>query len=226
MEENNNSFKFIFRAFKRHIIIFLCIVFVCILFGGCYAKATIKPNYQSESLVSINGGDTKITPAIKSTITSKSLVVEVVYDHLKNKKVTHSDKSLITLDEIVQGLRVADTNTMLQVKITFANKDKKIVKAVLEEICAVSIEAVKEKYASNEIDVIAAASEPVSIARSAKLYVLLAGMIGIVVGAVFVLFYESQRNLLYETKDISKSAGHVFEIKYSKVKEDNHETSK
>ena len=215
--EKSIGLKTVYLTLVRrfHIILLL---FVPIALGSFIVTNLImKKTYQSTSTIAKASAFTAAHyQNAQLTIKNETNLTKVV-ENLKNNGTTHSNGSVITINEINSGLSFSafsSSNQSVSLSLFFQSNDSKIVQPVLSELTIVSVDALKIQKDFETTYITKEASKAVKNSKENK-YFLIALAAGAVISLGIPFVYEIISDELYDADDVKALGCDAFELKIS-----------
>ena len=196
---------------KWFIMAILCVV--CVAASAVYSFFIAKPVYQAETTLIVKTEKTEGTNSLSNDQVMVSQKLALTYGEIiKSRKV---------LDEVIKNLDLKESNGSLASKISVSTvTDTQIIKVsvkdtdndnaakIANEIPTVFTEEAIRIADANGVEVIDKAQVPTNpVAPNKKMNILIAGVLGIMVGLFSIFLMEFLNNKMRTPQDIDRTLG-------------------
>ena len=196
---------------KWFIMAILCVV--CVAASTVYSFFIAKPVYQAETTLIVKTEKTEGTNSLSNDQVMVSQKLALTYGEIiKSRKV---------LDEVIKNLDLKESNGSLASKISVSTvTDTQIIKVSVQDTnksnaakIANEIPKVFAKEAiriadANGVEVIDKAQTPVNpVSPNKKMNILIAGVLGVMIGLFIIFIIEFLNNKIKTPQDIEKELG-------------------
>ena len=196
---------------KWFIMAILCVV--CVAASAVYSFFIAKPVYQAETTLIVKTEKTEGTNSLSNDQVMVSQKLALTYGEIiKSRKV---------LDEVIKNLDLKESNGSLASKISVSTvTDTQIIKVsvqdtdndnaakIANEIPTVFTEEAIRIADANGVEVIDKAQVPINpVAPNKKMNILIASVLGIMVGLFSIFLMEFLNNKMRTPQDIDRTLG-------------------
>ena len=213
MEEEVIDLREYFSIIKKkwYIMAILCVI--CVAISSVYSFFIAKPVYQAETTLIVKTEKTEGTNSLSNDQVMVSQKLALTYGEIiKSRKV---------LDEVIKNLDLKESYGSLSSKISVSTvTDTQIIKVsvkdtdndnaakIANEIPAVFTEEAIRIADANGVEVIDKAQVPTNpVAPNKKMNILIAGVLGIMVGLFSIFLMEFLNNKMRTPQDIDRTLG-------------------
>ena len=213
MEEEVIDLREYFSIIKKkwYIMAILCVI--CVAISSVYSFFIAKPVYQAETTLIVKTEKTEGTNSLSNDQVMVSQKLALTYGEIiKSRKV---------LDEVIKNLNLKESNGSLASKISVSTvTDTQIIKVSVQDTdndnaakIANEIPKVFAKEAiriadANGVEVIDKAQTPVNpVSPNKKMNILIAGVLGVMIGLFIIILIEFLNNKIKTPQDIEKELG-------------------
>ena len=213
MEEEVIDLREYFSIIKKkwYIMAILCVI--CVAISSVYSFFIAKPVYQAETTLIVKTEKTEGPNSLSNDQVMVSQKLALTYGEIiKSRKV---------LDEVIKNLDLKESNGSLASKISVSTvTDTQIIKVsvqdtdndnaakIANEIPTVFTEEAIRIADANGVEVIDKAQVPTNpVAPNKKMNILIAGVLGIMVGLFSIFLIEFLNNKMRTPQDIDRELG-------------------
>ena len=213
MEEEVIDLREYFSIIKKkwYIMAILCVI--CVAISSVYSFFIAKPVYQAETTLIVKTEKVEGTNTVSSDQIKTTQQLAVTYGEIiKSRKV---------LEDVIKNLNLKESYGSLSSKISVSTvTDTQIIKVsvkdtdndnaakIANEIPAVFTEEAIRIADANGVEVIDKAQVPINpVAPNKKMNILIAGVLGIMVGLFSIFLMEFLNNKMRTPQDIDRTLG-------------------
>lgn len=213
MEEEVIDLREYLSIIKKKWFIMAILCAVCVAASAVYSFFIAKPVYQAETTLIVKTEKTEGTNSLSNDQVMVSQKLALTYGEIiKSRKV---------LDEVIKNLDLKESNGSLASKISVSTvTDTQIIKVSVQDTnksnaakIANEIPKVFAKEAiriadANGVEVIDKAQTPVNpVSPNKKMNILIAGVLGVMIGLFIIILIEFLNNKIKTPQDIEKELG-------------------
>ena len=213
MEEEVIDLREYLSIIKKKWFIMAILCAVCVAASAVYSFFIAKPVYQAETTLIVKTEKTEGTNSLSNDQVMVSQKLALTYGEIiKSRKV---------LDEVIKNLDLKESNGSLASKISVSTvTDTQIIKVsvqdtdndnaakIANEIPTVFTEEAIRIADANGVEVIDKAQVPINpVAPNKKMNILIAGVLGIMVGLFSIFLMEFLNNKMRTPQDIDRTLG-------------------
>lgn len=213
MEEEVIDLREYLSIIKKKWFIMAILCAVCVAASAVYSFFIAKPVYQAETTLIVKTEKTEGTNSLSNDQVMVSQKLALTYGEIiKSRKV---------LDEVIKNLDLKESNGSLASKISVSTvTDTQIIKVSVQDTnksnaakIANEIPKVFAKEAiriadANGVEVIDKAQTPVNpVSPNKKMNILIAGVLGVMIGLFIIFIIEFLNNKIKTPQDIEKELG-------------------
>lgn len=213
MEEEVIDLREYLSIIKKKWFIMAILCAVCVAASAVYSFFIAKPVYQAETTLIVKTEKTEGTNSLSNDQVMVSQKLALTYGEIiKSRKV---------LDEVIKNLDLKESNGSLASKISVSTvTDTQIIKVsvqdtnksnaakIANEIPTVFTEEAIRIADANGVEVIDKAQVPTNpVAPNKKMNILIAGVLGIMVGLFSIFLMEFLNNKMRTPQDIDRTLG-------------------
>ena len=213
MEEEVIDLREYFSIIKKkwYIMAILCVI--CVAISSVYSFFIAKPVYQAETTLIVKTEKVEGTNTVSSDQIKTTQQLAVTYGEIiKSRKVLedviknlHLKESYGSLSSKISVSTVTDTQI---IKVSVQDTDNDNATKIANEIPTVFTEEAIRIADANGVEVIDKAQVPTNpVAPNKKMNILIAGVLGIMVGLFSIFLMEFLNNKMRTPQDIDRTLG-------------------
>lgn len=215
--ENDFSLNVVLKAFKKQILTIIYFFICFTIIGVTYAMFINPISYESRGSIKTNHGGASISVINFTKVIEyidKNLYAET-FQTLKDEEIRHSDNTIISLEELKNGISLPEipTSPVSFFEFKFTNKDKTIVKPVMEAVLKETLKESEIVLTDTKFVIREFATDAVSSSSTfIKIVPFAAGglAIGLFVGSII----EWRHYTVSKKEELEEYGVNVFELKY------------
>lgn len=196
---------------KWFIMAILCVV--CVAASTVYSFFIAKPVYQAETTLIVKTEKTEGTNTVTSDQIKTTQQLAVTYGEIiKSRKVLDDVIKNLDLDEsygqLSGKISVSTVSDTQIIKISVQDTNKSNAAKIANEIPKVFTKEAIRVADANGVEVIDKAQTPVNpVSPNKKMNILIAGVLGVMIGLFIIILIEFLNNKIKTPQDIEKELG-------------------
>ena len=198
-----------FKIIKEKLWLILTITIIMSLIAVAVNSFVLKPVYQASTTLIVNTSQDEedVVTGDQINVTQKLAVTygEIIKSRTVLQSVIDNINLDITYEDLVQKVSVSPVNDTQIIKVNVEYTDSKIAQSITNEIPKVFTKEVKRITQANNVQIIDKAVQPEEPIKPNKtMNVLIAAVLGIMIGLFITFLIEYMNNKIKSAQDIER----------------------